>query len=1249
MSVALQEPFDDPQGQFPNYGAYSRTQDDALAAQRHVDIRHLSNTPQTRKRNMLDLSTQTMAQLEGQTMASLEGSATTAYGDQWTIGSAGKDPAYNNHRVLSVPCGASTTTTTRSVITDRLTDTVLATNLVRNPSAETNLTGWSRYAGASSNVSNTFNRVTTSSRFGPASAEMVVTTTATPPSSLAAEVQTGTGLSTTSSRATVGELGGPGATFNAFFSGQVASAASSVSAMRLGLSILLSDGSTVAVGLARQALTGYVNDVTNPVTGTWYDLGCTYTIPTTYGAGTPITNDMLVRFAVLYVVPTPAASGVYTFRADGAALYPGSEYGYFDGDQTGCAWAGDPHQSRAYRYSFTPKSVDLSSFTGNDYISIALPEFPASSLTLASSFVDFTSNASGDFTAGPTFSKTLTGLVTGNQELRVLMSSITGIDTSKITGVRFRFQATATCTVRVGAIRACDETWTYAPVDQHTLYKRLEPPFPPTGAGVFTPTNLVKNPSAEVNASGWDSSRNSGSFPAATHNTSDGRYGTASVEDTYTASVANESLTLRYGNASSFRMPVTAGGAFLAQVSAKALGAASGLRIVARFYATVGSSTILQDIGGTTLTNPTLNVWHDLSLTGTVPPTAVEAALMVQIPNGLTSGVATTLRADGALFALTQSTGLGYFDGSTGGGRWTGTAHSSTSVLLPTQDYAFPDAVAPIQPTSFPIAWRVNDEASGDPMPVDADVTVLVNTGSQAFTNKTTLYFRELPLDAVTQVDLQGLTQDQIEAFQAQPDYEERVVQYTARTQANLDGLPQSYLDTLTQLELDRVLDFFKAAWIETRLEWSSTGAKVVIVDTDNKSYTFTLPALTANSTYVFRAAIEEKRMRVRLHPFDTATNVVGAAVLDTFDIEDDFLFRRRKGRFGWHAVLADGDAYVDAIEMRHVSYGEYRSRPLNSITPVAGAQLRVGGSDRRELWTGMDPGPYGGNVVTDASKSNSGNAFKITNPGAKPLQGLQTGRMLLTELDHIRVRFDVLFPSEALEDAPLEAYLLSDLGQIIPIRTSGIIPDRFSRVQVDLNEDERIITGFYRLVILQPNDGVATTWYIDNISVSQRMIIWDARATEEDPWGFAERRWVPFHETVNGASDGVLFDETGYSLQVRGRAIHADAVIGNIAIIPKYAELGRLVINETPAATVRPSAGFTATTVSGTTREFVAVPPSADTDGQVALCVWDFGDGATGVGQTVRHTFAPGTYTITLTAYDDNGNIGTSSLSLTT
>ena len=56
----------------------------------------------------------------------------------------------------------------------------------------------------------------------------------------------------------------------------------------------------------------------------------------------------------------------------------------------------------------------------------------------------------------------------------------------------------------------------------------------------------------------------------------------------------------------------------------------------------------------------------------------------------------------------------------------------------------------------------------------------------------------------------------------------------------------------------------------------------------------------------------------------------------------------------------------------------------------------------------------------------------------------------------------------------------------------------------------------------------------------------------------------------------------------------------------------------------------------------------STDSDGTVTSYQWDFGDGSTGTGKTVTHTYsASGTYTVKLNVTDNNGAHNVSSLTL--
>ncbi|MEM8486621.1 MAG: PKD domain-containing protein [Bacteroidota bacterium] len=71
------------------------------------------------------------------------------------------------------------------------------------------------------------------------------------------------------------------------------------------------------------------------------------------------------------------------------------------------------------------------------------------------------------------------------------------------------------------------------------------------------------------------------------------------------------------------------------------------------------------------------------------------------------------------------------------------------------------------------------------------------------------------------------------------------------------------------------------------------------------------------------------------------------------------------------------------------------------------------------------------------------------------------------------------------------------------------------------------------------------------------------------------------------------------------------------------------------------PTAAFSATQVAGTLEVNFDGSTSSD-DGSIAAWDWDFGDGNTGAGETISHTYATaGTYSVTLTVTDDLGATG--------
>lgn len=129
--------------------------------------------------------------------------------------------------------------------------------------------------------------------------------------------------------------------------------------------------------------------------------------------------------------------------------------------------------------------INLTAFAPSDYISLALPTFPAADITQAATFIDFSSDPTGAFSVGQTvslaFSTSATTLTATDCEARFPLSTLASINVAAITGVRLRITATAICSFRCLAIRCLAATWEFAPIDQNTLYERVCATVPPTG------------------------------------------------------------------------------------------------------------------------------------------------------------------------------------------------------------------------------------------------------------------------------------------------------------------------------------------------------------------------------------------------------------------------------------------------------------------------------------------------------------------------------------------------------------------------------------------------------------------------------------------------------------------------------------------------------------------------------------------------------------------------------------------------
>lgn len=130
----------------------------------------------------------------------------------------------------------------------------------------------------------------------------------------------------------------------------------------------------------------------------------------------------------------------------------------------------------------------LTGFADDDHIVLSTPNLPAA-LDLSNSFLEFTSEPTGNFLAGPTAGIRMNSTIVatnvgGPTELRYLRSqaNVNGIDLTKVTGVRLRCVLTSGATVKfLGGIRLLSKNWKYAGTDVDTRYGRLRRTVPRNG------------------------------------------------------------------------------------------------------------------------------------------------------------------------------------------------------------------------------------------------------------------------------------------------------------------------------------------------------------------------------------------------------------------------------------------------------------------------------------------------------------------------------------------------------------------------------------------------------------------------------------------------------------------------------------------------------------------------------------------------------------------------------------------------
>lgn len=558
------------------------------------------------------------------------------------------------------------------------------------------------------------------------------------------------------------------------------------------------------------------------------------------------------------------------------------------------------------------------------------------------------------------------------------------------------------------------------------------------------------------------------------------------------------------------------------------------------------------------------------------------------------------------------------------------------------------------------IQWPILFDSStlpggSDPRPINGEVAAVFNTGTQTQANEITLYFREIAEDFMQQIDLDLLQMSELNG-RIMPDV--GIAKFATRRVEDLQGRPQSELQGAHQIDLSRVPDYTSRSWISFSCQWRFDQASISIGNSEGEGYQFTFAeALDPNRNYIMLADLEDDTARFRLYPLRDDTLIdTDNMVFDSTEIEDSFIYKRRKGRFGWYTRLSDNDAYIQNIAWRRVVFNEYRSVPFNHITPVTGAQLFADATAPVELVTGVVPTSSAVSLVPDQSRSLSGESYRISDKGTNELQGIATDYFEVTDFDQIEIRFAIFYEGRG----GIDIYLENRIGTLTILPQPLIGRGQWQNVKLRTPVRNRLPSGEYRLTLVQTTREEGR-WWIDNLSVSERQVSWYARATSGDPWEGDSVLWMPFESTINSATGGLLFPEYSRQMQIRGLAHRQYATIDKVQTKPIYARPGRFVWDEDEpdyilkqqgTTLLPPNAGFSSSSV-GRTFTFVStsVDPNTFTNGKVSGIIgwyWTTSDGAVYSGPSITHTFpVPANYSVVLTVMNRYGLTATATATI--
>lgn len=474
--------------------------------------------------------------------------------------------------------------------------------------------------------------------------------------------------------------------------------------------------------------------------------------------------------------------------------------------------------------------------------------------------------------------------------------------------------------------------------------------------------------------------------------------------------------------------------------------------------------------------------------------------------------------------------------------------------------------------TEFYTMYRASDPPSKvtDPSPINSQFGCIFYTASREHTNEITMYFRQRREAQLTQLDLNyvptvsgehiGYTQKELDKLGHQPDYGQSI--YQPRSQIDLDEYDQEKLDQYKQYELERISETIDIAYIKATLKWRSTGEfEVGLSDYQNENgvynFNFSGEGIKADTSYFFEVNLENNTASCSVCPVnDDGQILYGEKLLYTGEI-DNPIFYRAAGRIGWSISLGDKDAFIKGFNPIDLVFAEYQSKTFRSRTPVAGASLLASYAQANNLYSGAESFEGGVIAINTAISNSSDGSIEITGSEGS---GIITYPFDTINTKLVKIKFDIYVPSTTYAVEIPKFVILNGDGYFFETFVGKITPNIWQTIEltpVQLYGQPGNEIKFASIVMSKN----PLTWYLDNLSIEEDVVTWEARSKEESPFGPAVP-WLSFGQIINKEGSGITFHEIGSALQLRAKAHSQKAWIDRYYLLPSYAQLGAFSFN---------------------------------------------------------------------------------------